>query len=231
MQYPSCRMIVTPWCRWRRGRSQMFRRYFKFLLHHASCVVTNQEFTCAEASISALLAIGPRLFVSSPDVCRHHRLQDEALLLTVVVGRQRSSLSETPRPAHPIQLRLRRISVFSRETIDRLRVHSRLTPTCIASGHRFLISNRSRSYIVGIVTTSRSFSFLRGFVSSPVFVLAYWFSWCHVTGQLCSAVCFSQRMSLNFFPKSYVLDQLLIFFAVFVVFPHQSLPWFPKGKA
>ena len=121
------------------------------LLHHANCVVTTQDLTFAEASISILLPIGPRLFVSSPGVC-HHRLQDEALLLTIVVGRQCSSLSETPRPAHPIRSHLSFLKRF-----DRLRVHSRLAPTCIASGHRFLISKRSRSCIVGFITTSCSF--------------------------------------------------------------------------
>ena len=39
------------------------------------------------------------------------------------------------------------------------------------------------------------------------------------------------RSCLLIFPVSYVLDQPLIYLAVFVVFPHQSLPWFPKDKA
>ena len=135
----------------------MFRRYAEYLLHHAICVLTCQGLTCAEANISVLLAIGPRLCVSLPDVFHHHRLQDEALLLTVVVGLQRSSLSETPRPAHPIQLRAVTLASQFYKRFDCLRVHSRLAPTCIASGHRFLISNRSRSCIVGIIITSRSF--------------------------------------------------------------------------
>ena len=79
--------------------------------------------------------------------------------LRTAASASRSSLSETPRPAHPIQLRAVTLaSQFVFKKIYRLRVHSRLASTCIASGHRFLVSNRSRSGIVGVIITSRSFS-------------------------------------------------------------------------